>query len=975
MSLRTFCFLLLFSLVITVPALAQLSTGSIAGTVQDPSGAIIPGVTVTLSNPGTIGGNQQTVTSERGTYQFTRLVPGRYSVKAELPGFRPAQLENLVVNADVTVRADLSLQVGEITDAVTVTGESPLLDTTSALNQAVLDRATLDKLPTGHDLWSIGRMVPGVVPGNYDVGGNQSFQQSTPTVHGSSGTDNKYAIDGMDVAWAGGAGTVMVYFDPNMFEEVNYQVGNISAENRQGGVVMNMVTKTGTNNLHGSFMFTGTKASLIGNNISPELGTLLKKQIPAIVINANPDIKPGQQIQSLFDTAASLSGPVIKDKLWFTGTYKISSLNQYVLGNYNPNGTQGLDDNRIINGTFKLSYQLNPKSQLHYTYSRNLKYRYHRRTSTYQEDAASRFQDQWADIHQLKWTDTVSSRIVTDAGVSLQVGPSPYLPKAEALANAAAGLFPKNDQSTGASTVMNNGYNTQPQYRGAANFNLSYFAGRHEVKFGYQFSRLMLRSETWSIVNYPDLPGIAFSARYSNGNPNAVLLYNYPADSRVFSQEHGFFVQDKWTVSRKLTVNTGIRFDHVNAWVPPLCQPETPVVAGQCFSELKDPAIPKLFNMAPRLGFIYDLFGDGRTAIKGSANVYHIGIDSGYPNRVNPYSTATNTVTWSDANKDLKPQMNELAAFDFTTKKCVVPVPTGLSCTGFSFGNTNVYDPNLKRPYSVEFSIGLQRELRGGFVVAGTYYRRDTWRNIGSVNTALSEASYDPINVTIPQNNQQITIYNIKSSLQTLTTCTGIPACIYWSNHSDRGEYFNGLDLTVNRRMSNHFMLSGDLSFNSDQLRVPYRSDNPNLNLFPGGPASNNVPVEFKASGVYQAPFDFEVAANFQSFSGKPENETYQITRSLVPQLTGTTLTVNLGENGITSLPAVRMLDLSIGREFRFGEGKLRLSPKMEFFNLNNSSAIQGRSNLLSGTNANAYLNPSSILNPRMLRLGLQMNY
>src|SRR5262245_19437435 len=364
MCRRNICFLPFFSLCMTLRVFGQVSTGTISGTVQDSTGAVIPGVQVTLSNPGVIGGNQQTITTERGTYQFTRLVPGTYSVKAELGGFKPAALENLVVNADRTVRADLQLQVGAVTDAVTVTGESPLLDTTSALNQAVLDRATLDKLPTGHDLWSIGRTVPGVVVTTFDVGGNQSFQQYTPTVHGSAGTDNKYAVDGLDVAWAGGAGTVMVYFDPNMFEEINYQVGNISAENRQGGVVMNMVTKTGTNKLHGSFMFTGTNGSLQSNNMSPDLRTNLIKQIHAIVIAANPDMKPGQQILSLFDTAASLSGPIVRDKFWFTGTYKISSLNQYVLGNYNPNGTQGLDDNRITNGTFKLSYQLSKANQL-----------------------------------------------------------------------------------------------------------------------------------------------------------------------------------------------------------------------------------------------------------------------------------------------------------------------------------------------------------------------------------------------------------------------------------------------------------------------------------------------------------------------------------------------------------------------------------------------------------------------------------
>jgi hypothetical protein len=499
------------------------------------------------------------------------------------------------------------------------------------------------------------------------------------------------------------------------------------------------------------------------------------------------------------------------------------------------------------------------------------------------------------------------------------------------------------------------------------------------VKLGYQFNRLMLRDQVWSLVNYADLPGIPFSARYNNGAANAILFYNYPVDSRVYSQENGFFVQDKWNVSRRLTLNGGVRFDALNAWVPAVCQPETAMVTAQCFKELKDPQIPNLFSIAPRLGFIYDVFGDGRTAIKGSANIYHSGLASGYPNSLNPYSSATNTCTWTDLNGDLKPQRNEIPGWDFANKR----LSSVSGCNGFSFGNTNAYDPNLKRPYTAEYSVGFQRELPGGFVASASYFHRDSWRSMGSVNTALSEASYDPIAITIPENGQKMTIYNIKSSLQSLSNCTGVGACQVTGNHSDRGSYFNGVDLTLNKRMSNHFQFSTSLSLNSNQNRISYRPDNPNSNLFQGGPVGGNVPVEFKTSGIYQAPFGFEVAGNFQAFSGKPEGMTYQIARADLPRLApGTTtttltpasLTVNLADFGATSLPSVKMLDLALSRQFQLGE-KLRLSPKVEFFNLNNSSAIQDRSTLLNGTGNSVYLNPSSVLNPRMIKLGMQMNF
>src|SRR5687768_10082799 len=184
---------LLVVLILPAPALAQLGTGTINGIVTDGSGGRLPGVPVVLSNPGVLGGNQETTTNERGTYQFVRLVPNAtYSVRAELAGFRAAARSNIVVNADVNVRVDLSLEVGALTETATVSGAVQLLDTASVVNQQVLSREILDTLPTGNDLWSIGRIVPGVLVQEYDVGGDNSFHNQTLSVHGSGADENKY---------------------------------------------------------------------------------------------------------------------------------------------------------------------------------------------------------------------------------------------------------------------------------------------------------------------------------------------------------------------------------------------------------------------------------------------------------------------------------------------------------------------------------------------------------------------------------------------------------------------------------------------------------------------------------------------------------------------------------------------------------------------------------------------------------------
>src|SRR5262249_34493382 len=175
------------------PAQAQ-GVGAIGGSVTDTSGAVLPGAVVTLSNPrGSIGGNQEAVTDARGAFQFIRLVPGTYTVKAELEGFRAALQENIVVNADVTSRVDLKLEIGTLQEGITVTGEAPLLDTTSALKQTVLSREVLDSLPNRIDVWSVARVIPSVVLSKVDVGGSESFLQSTATVHGSN-NENGFLI-------------------------------------------------------------------------------------------------------------------------------------------------------------------------------------------------------------------------------------------------------------------------------------------------------------------------------------------------------------------------------------------------------------------------------------------------------------------------------------------------------------------------------------------------------------------------------------------------------------------------------------------------------------------------------------------------------------------------------------------------------------------------------------------------------------
>src|SRR5262245_55494721 len=246
-------------------AAAQVQTGSITGTITDASGAVLPGVTVTLTGEKLIGGAATMVSDAAGAYRFDRLPPGAYSVKFELQGFKTVLRDDIRVNASFVATVSPKLEVGSLQESVTVTGESPTVDTKSNLQQTVMTQEVLEGVPTGRDPWSVAKIIPGVQVSTYDVGGTQSIQQSSLSSHGSSTNDVSYNIDGATVNWpGGGGGATMLYYDQGVLEEVNYMDAAIPAEVMVGGVSINMVTKDAGNKWRGDARY-----NFAGGCVSP----------------------------------------------------------------------------------------------------------------------------------------------------------------------------------------------------------------------------------------------------------------------------------------------------------------------------------------------------------------------------------------------------------------------------------------------------------------------------------------------------------------------------------------------------------------------------------------------------------------------------------------------------------------------------------------------------------------------------------
>ena len=471
--------------------------GGIGGTVADQSGAVLPGVTVTLSNPlGSLGGNQTTVTDERGAFQFVRLVPGTYTVRAELSGFRPATQEGIVVNSDVTARADMRLQIGALEEGIIVSGQSPLLDTTSAMRQTVISREVLNAMPNRVDVWSVARVIPSVILSKVDVGGSESFLQSSATVHGSN-NENGFLIDGMDVSALDGNGTVAaMYLDPYAFEETNYQAGGAgSAVAQKGGLLFNMVTRTGTNKFHGGGMFNGASHSMGFANLSNDTKTQILAAVPATVLAVNPNIVPGADILKIFDTGGWLAGPIVQDKLWFSYSFHDQGLNQYLLASYNPDGTQVLDDNKMWTMGSKISWQMTRTTQV--SYFDNLQYKLigHRNGGgTFAESRARNLNDKYPDVHQLKFTSSISNRAVVDVSYSRFRADDKFGQEPEVK----AGDISRFDAITNAYTVALPTYRDNAMHRDGLYTNMDIVSGSHDVRFGFQYIKGGEKSSAWS---------------------------------------------------------------------------------------------------------------------------------------------------------------------------------------------------------------------------------------------------------------------------------------------------------------------------------------------------------------------------------------------------------------------------------------------------------------------------------------------
>jgi hypothetical protein len=940
-------FLALFVLALPVAAAAQ---GSIAGTVKDTSGAVLPGVTVEASSTALIEKARTAVTDTSGQYRIVDLPPGTYDVVFSLSGFRSIRREGIVLQGSFNALVNGDLQVGALEETITVTGESPIVDVVNNRSQFVANREILDAIPTPIRNTPLrALLLPGTAVTPFVLG------QYTMSVHGSNSSDTVIAVDGMRVNNLCGSGQFSgFYMNDAAIEEVTFTTGAESAEMQSGGLRINSTPKDGGNTFSGTFFAYGAGSSLQADNRSD---AVLAANVPL------PEIAYTYQINPSF------GGPILRNRLWFYFSYKYEDNKTYVASSRFADGTPAFRQSMgSYTGVGRLTWQASDRDKIRFYIDRQFNGEFYNGFNTLPnttpEASTDAFGRGW--VTQLKWSQTTTDKLLLEGGLTYYNQPYEQNYRSE------VGLFdlPRLEQTTGRLSVAAG--NTIPPYTSwtksySGMASASYITGAHAFKTGMTM-QWGTNSRTFS--SNAQINTLVFN----NGNPLAVVVSNGPttAQQKVKS-DLGFYAQDTWTV-RRLTLNVGARYDHFNAEVPAQSAPAGIWIAARDFAAIEN--VPNWNDWSIRLAGAYDLFGNGKTALKANASKYLASQAAGYAANFNGMTYSTQTRGWADLDRNG-------SILDAAGNLQRSEVLGGTS----NFGQiTSRPDPDLARGYNWEYGVSVQHELISRLSITAGFHRRQFYNLDVTDNLNLSPEEWTaftivaPSDPRLPNAGQPITMYSLNANkvgtpTDNLRTYSNI-------NHTT----YNGFEVSANARFSRALLFGGvttdrrastecDGSTNAAGLSA---RDNPNSLRF-----CDSIPpfrTTFKLSGAYQLPWEFQLSGTFQATPGPDVDANFPVTAAIAGRpIIGTTggqnsITVNLIEPNTLFLDYRKTFDLRIARNFRFD--RYRVQPFADIFNVLNLGTVT-RVNETFGANpaTNAWLAPQAIQDGRYVRFGLQMSF
>jgi hypothetical protein len=926
--------------VAALPVVAQVQTGSILVRVTDEQGAAVPGVSVTLTSPVLVAGTMTGATDTGGVIRFPSLQPGVYSVKTELQGFRTVIRENVTVIVGQTVPLDMDLRVATVAETVTVTGTSPVVDTTSANTSVNLGEQLLQATPGGRDIWSLVEYkVPSLLITRPDVGGTSGGLQGVFNARGTTSAQNSSYLNGINVGDPAAIGAAGFYYDFDAFDDIQVSTGAHDITVPTSGVFLNMVTKSGGENWRGRLTGAWLGDATQTQNIDSEL----------LRYGFRPETNA---VDFVSDINISGGGPIIARKLRLFTSFRDWRVHVNVPAAFS---TLVLDKTDITSGLVNANYQINDNNRLTGLYSRQ----YYKKPNRFLTASnvtvleSTNNEDDVFDIYQVLWNSVVTQRFFIDARVGLNkiFFPTYLNGNDQTLLDTATNIRTRN-AATGAERWRDRyQMNTTGQY-----YVDEALGGRHEFKFGADYSHMPVEQRD---VRFDDVD-ITYSS--ATGLSQNVTLFATPVFSRTAVDVLALYAQDSVSWKR-LTVTAGVRWEHLNGYLPEQSSPTSRFFPNlqRTFAEIPDVVDWK--TAGPRISAAYDVTGDGRTGLKFAAGRYYYVIASGggILGGINPNGNYSENYGWNDLNGDRHFQLGEQTGNPVISRVDVSTVST---------------DPDYTRPYTDEFTGGVDHELFPALrlSVIGTHrVERNPQATSNPANpydtflTTRVDTGRDGVANTSDDSTFQF--YNRTSTAVNQT---------FFTNDRNFRQTYNGVEISGTKRMSNRWQMLIGYTYSQTRQEGLSVNTNPNNLINTTGPVTGQIgdrPHQFKVTGTYILPFwDIGFAGNVNRQSGAV------LTRQFVTaQTVGGNSTINVEPQGSYRLPTRTAADLRLFKNVNMGTRALEMS--VDFHNVTNTNtywdarALSGTINLRQNGDPAGAINtvpqfgsPAQVFGPRNIR-------
>jgi hypothetical protein len=1009
------------AVLILMPAAAS-AQAALAGVVTDPSGAVIPGVTVEAASAALIEKVRSAVSDSAGQYRIIDLPPGTYTVTFSLSGFGTVRREGIELTGNRTATVDADLKVGGVAEAITITGDAPLVDVHSTVRQDVLSGELIAQLPTARNVQNVTILIPGMsVGGTLDVGGLKAGAEVVNfSAHGGRPDDGRLQLDGVTVGGptggagvnAGGGGTS--YFQPDVANSAELVVTTSGAlgEAESGGPVINVIPRSGGNRNQGSFYASYASDKLQGSNVDDALRT---QQASGRLAT--------EALKSQHEVNGAFGGPLRRDRLWFFASARTKETEKDVPMFYNLNAglpptsatpatdpsyryepdraRRAFSDSRTHAGNIRLTWQATARQKFNiYFDEQNLKDN-HRGggTATTSPEAAATADAYPQHLVQVGWQAPWTAKLLFDATFSASTYDYGGRERDGNLTRDLVRITDIGSQGgvtgvTYRSMNWNENHAFIPRWKGAA----AYVTGSHNVKVGVQ--GFVQDQDNRNFTNSNDV-----TYTFLNGVPSSFTMWGAnPIRYRSRVVSNALYVQDQWTI-RRVTLQGAARYEYAKSLYP-----DQTFGGSRWHQAVYDfptdttGGVTGFQDVNPRVGVIYDLFGDGKTSLKFNAGRYTDSAASdGRWVLGNPLSrlTTTQTRTWTDSNQNRIPDCDVTNASPHTN--------LGDSCgpISASFGTatqrfTTTYDPDMfkgwyTRPMDWQLGASVQRQILDGLSMEIGWHRRwaDKWTLIESVER--SSADFEPYSYTGPVDprlgpasgrvvGDLWDVIPSKASLNTNFTRleNNVPGV-------DRRNWWNGGDVNVNARIRGGLTLRGGATvWTSGDDWCSYIEHGYYGTGIPEGPGRRNcntvspVRAEYKALGSYTVPrVDVQVAATLTSRPGPPKAANVSVRADVIEQTLGrrpssatsaaSTTVINLFETNEAFYPQISVVDLRLAKVLRLG--RLRANLGVDVYNLLNANTGQTYNNTYSLTNPSTWGTPTLILPARFAKVGMQLDF